>query len=72
MNKIIALTLAEYAKLVGYNGVPTTLEQIQDYLEEIECDLWDYPLAELEYCIREDRSVVLVNTEFGLRLCEIE
>ena len=33
--------------------------------------LWDYPLEEADYCKEEDRKVVLVNTDFGLRLCEI-
>lgn len=69
-----AITLQEYAKIVGYKGeTPTTLEQVQDYLEEHhDCTLWDYPLEEADYCKEEDKNVVLVETDFGLRLCEIE
>lgn len=68
-----AISLKEYARVVGYQGeTPTTLEQIQDYAEEyLDCTLWDYPLEELQYCQEEDREVVLVETDFGLRLCEI-
>ena len=67
------ITLQDYAKIVGYKGsYPTTLEQIQDFAEnELDCTLWDYPLEEEEYCKEEDRKVVLVETDFGLRLCEI-
>ena len=67
------ISLQDYAKIVGYKGsYPTTLEQIQDYVEEHhDCTLWDYPLEEADYCKEEDRKVVLVNTDFGLRLCEI-
>ncbi len=68
-----SITLQDYAKIVGYKGsYPTTLEQIQDFVEnELECTLWDYPLEELEYCKEEDRKVALVETDFGLRLCEV-
>lgn len=68
-----AISLQEYARVVGYQGeTPTTLEQIQEYVEEyLDCTLWDYPLEELQYCQEEDREVVLVETDFGLRLCEI-
>ena len=67
------ISLQDYAKIVGYKGsYPTTLEQIQDFVEnELDCTLWDYPLEEVDYCKEEDRKVVLVNTDFGLRLCEI-
>ena len=66
------ISLQDYAKIVGYKGsYPTTLEQIQDFVEnELDCMLWDYPLEEADYCKEEDRKVVLVETDFGLRLCE--
>ena len=69
-----AIKLQDYAHIVGYKGYfPTTLQQIQDYVEEYqEVTLWDYPLEELDYCKEQDRKVVLVETDFGLRLCEIE
>jgi hypothetical protein len=72
-HKINVITLEEYANIVGYKGdIPKTLEQIQEYAEDnLYWTIWDYPLDELEYCIEEDRSVVLVKTDFGLRLCEI-
>ena len=69
----LPLSLKEYADLVGFDKdiEPTTLEQIQEYVEEVhEVSLWDYPLDELEYCQEEDINVVLVETDFGLRLCE--
>ena len=67
------LSLKEYGDLVGFpkNRNPRTLQEIQDYCEEMqETTLWDYPLEELRYCIEEDRKVVIVETDFGLRLCE--
>ena len=67
------ISLQDYAKKVGYKGkYPTTLQKIQDYVEDYhDCTLWDYPLEELEYCQEEDKNVILVETDFGLRLCEI-
>ena len=72
-NQINVITLEEYANIVGYKGdIPKTLEQIQEYAEDaLDLTIWDYPLDELEYCIEEDRSVVLVKTDLGMRLCEI-
>ena len=72
-NIMKTISLQDYAKIVGYKGsYPTTLEQIQDFVEnELDCMLWDYPLEEADYCKEEDRKVVLVNTDFGLRFCEI-
>jgi len=68
------ITLKEYADLVEFdkNIEPKTLQEIQDYVEEHhEVTLWDYPLDELDYCKEEDRNVILVETDFGLRFCEI-
>jgi hypothetical protein len=72
-HQINVITLEEYANIVGYKGdIPKTLEKIQEYAEDaLDLTIWDYPLDELEYCIEEERSVVLVKTDFGLRLCEI-
>ena len=72
--ELLPISLKEYADLVGFDKdiEPTTLEQIQEYVEEVhDVSLWDYPLDELEYCQEEERNVVLVETDFGLRLCEI-
>ena len=64
-------SLKKYAQKVGYPHYKkeTTLQEMQDYFEG---DLWDYPLEELEYCIEECKKVVIVKTDFGLRLCEID
>ncbi len=72
-HQINVITLEEYANIVGYKGdIPKTLEQIQEYAEDaLDLTIWDYPLDELEYCIQEDRSVVIVKTDLGMRLCEI-
>lgn len=65
------ITLEQYAKVVGSPPFKT-LQEVQDFVEENhECTLWDYPLEEKEYCEEENRNVVLVETDFGLRLCEI-
>jgi hypothetical protein len=68
------VTLKQYADMVGFdkNIEPKTLQEIQNYVEDVhEVTLWDYSLEEADYCIEEDRNVILVQTDFGLRLCEI-
>ena len=72
------ISLQDYAKIVGYKGsYPTTLEQIQDFVEnELDCTLWDYPLEEYKYALNEvhegkAEELVIVETDFGIRVCEI-
>ena len=72
------ISLQDYAKIVGYKGsYPTTLEQIQDFVEnELDCMLWDYPLEEYKYALNEvhegkAEELVIVETDFGIRVCEI-
>ena len=66
------IPIQDYANLIGYKGQNLTLEKIQEFAEdELDWTIWDYPLEEADYCKEEDRKVVLVNTDFGLRLCEI-
>lgn len=70
----LPISLKEYADLVGFDKEiePKTLQEIQDYVEENhDVCLWDYPLGERIYCQEEDKRVVLVETDFGLRYCEI-
>ena len=66
------ISIQDYANLIGYKGQNPTLEKIQEFAEDdLDWTIWDYPLEEADYCKEEDRKVVLVNTDFGLRLCEI-
>lgn len=66
------ISLEQYSEMVGCKENFKTLQEIQDYVEEVhDVTLWDYPLEEENYCKEEDRNVVLVETDFGLRLCEI-
>jgi hypothetical protein len=72
------ISLQEYAKRVGYEETKNLkLEDIQEFAEEIlDVTLWDYPIDELDYVINEvkDGSIeelVYVETEFGIRICEI-
>ena len=66
------ISIQDYANLIGYKGQNLTLEKIQEFAEdELDWTIWDYPLEEADYCKEEDIKVVLVNTDFGLRLCEI-
>lgn len=66
-------TLKQYAKKVGYPhyNKETTLEQIQDYFAGID-SLWDYPLEELEHVIENKIKCIIVKTDIGLRLCQVE
>ena len=72
------ISLQDYAKIVGYKGsYPTTLEQIQEFAEdELDWTIWDYPLEEYKYVLNEvhegkAEELVIVETDFGIRVCEI-
>lgn len=67
-----AISLKEYGRRVGCNEDFKTLQEIQDYVEEYhDCTLWDYPLEELEHCRENCEAIILVETDLGLRICEI-
>lgn len=58
------ISLQEYGRKVGCKENFTTLQEIQDYVEEhSECTLWDYPLEEYQYCQEEGRNVILVESD---------
>jgi len=72
------ISIQEYANLIGYKGENPTLEKIQEFAEnELDLTLWDYPLEELDYVLKEvkdnkENELVLVDTEqYGVRICEI-
>jgi predicted metal-binding protein len=66
------ISLQEYGKRVGCKEHFNTLQEIQDYVEEYhDCTLWDYPLEELEYAKENCEGIILVETEFGVRICEV-
>lgn len=59
-------TLEEYAELLEYPK-NATLKRIQEGE-----DVSDYPLEELQYCIDENKNVVVVQVaENEYRLCEV-
>lgn len=72
------ISLEEYAKRLGIeDNIPTTLQEIQEYMEEhLDWTIWDYPLEEYDYALNEVHNgdkdeLVLVQTDFGVRVCEI-
>ena len=73
------ISLEEYAKRVGFEDFneETTLEDIQEFAEEeLDWSIWDYPIDELEHVLNEVHEgsieeLVYVETEFGLRICEL-
>jgi hypothetical protein len=72
------ISLQEYAKRIGYNETKNlTLEDIQEFSEEIlDRSIWDYPIEELDHVLNEVHDgcadeLVYVETEFGLRICEL-
>lgn len=70
------ISLNEYAKLLKCEGEFKTLQDIQEYVEDWhDCTLWDYPLEELQDILDEieetKKKFVFVNTEIGIRICEI-
>jgi hypothetical protein len=72
------ISLQEYAKRIGYNETKNlTLEDIQEFSEEIlDRSIWDYPIEELDHVLNEVHegcadNLVYVETDFGLRICEV-
>ena len=70
------ISIQEYANLIGYKGENPTLEKIQEFAEnELDLSFWDYPLEELEDILNNveetKKKFVFVDTEFGVRICEI-
>ena len=71
------ISIQQYANLVGYKKDNPTLKNIQDFAEnELDRTLWDYPIEEYDYALNEVHDgekdeLVLVSTEFGVRVCEI-
>jgi hypothetical protein len=66
------LSLKQYGELIGCTFEPNTLEQIQEFAQdELDITLWDYPLAEIDHAKDVCGNVVLVDTDFGLRVCEL-
>lgn len=72
-----AISLSDYAKKVGYDKEPKTLLEIQEFAQnELDWTIWDYPIEEYHYALNEVHGgngdeLVLVQTENGLRYCEI-
>lgn len=68
---IEVLTFEEYCRKLKI-PIKNNLQEVQEYADEhLDVSLWDYPVSEVDYCIREGIKVVLVNTDTGHRLCEI-
>ncbi len=66
------ISLKEYGRRVGCKKEFETLQEIQDYVyEHHDWTLWDYPLEELEHTEENCEATILVETDFGLRICEI-
>ena len=71
------IPIQDYANLIGYKGQNLTLEKIQEFAEdELDWTIWDYPLEEYEYALNEvhegkAEELVIVETDFGIRVCEI-
>jgi len=72
------ISLQEYAKRIGYTETKNlTLEDIQEFSEEIlDRSIWDYPIEELDHVLNEVHegcadNLVYVETDFGLRICEV-
>lgn len=66
------LDVNEYLKLLGYNEKIITLKE----LEEMELDVWNYPLDELDHIVENDLRVILVRfpkdkEKYEYRWCEI-
>ena len=71
------ISIKEYAKIIGFEGDNPTIETIQDYAQEyLDFTIWDYPFEEYDYVLNEvhegnKEELVLVATEFGIRVCEV-
>ena len=71
------ISIQDYANLIGYKGQNPTLEKIQEFAQEyLDFTIWDYPLEEYDYVLNEvhegnKEELVLVDTNFSIRVCEI-
>lgn len=66
------ISLQEYGERVGCKENFKTLQEIQDYVEDNhDCTLWGYPLEELEHTKENCEATILVETDFGIRICEV-
>ena len=66
------ISLQEYGKRIGCKEDYKTLQEIQDRMQdEYDCTLWDYPLEELEHTKENCEATILVETDFGIRICEV-
>ena len=70
------ISIQGYANLIGYKGQNPTLEKIQEFAEDdLDLSLWDYPLEELQDILNDieetKKKFVFVDTDFGVRVCEI-
>jgi hypothetical protein len=72
-----SISIEAYAKKIGYKGDNPTIEEIQEFAENVlDCTLWDYPLEEYDYVLKEVKDncadeLILVETEIGIRVCEL-
>lgn len=70
-----AISIQDYAKLVGYTGENPTLKKIQEFAQdELDWTIWDYPTEEYSYALEAhdncSEELVYVQTEIGVRVCE--
>lgn len=71
------ISIQDYANLIGYKGDDATLEEIQEFAENVlDITLWDYSLEKLQNILDEieetRKKFVFVYTEqYGTRICEI-
>ena len=71
------ISIQDYANIIAYKGQNPTLEKIQEFAQEyLDFTIWDYPLEEYDYVLNEvhegnKEELVLVDTNFGIRVCEI-
>ena len=71
------ISIKDYAKIIGFKDEKPTIETIQKYAQEyLDFTIWDYPLEEYDYVLNEvhegnKEELVLVDTNFGIRVCEI-
>ena len=71
------ISLQEYAKRIGCDFEVETIAQVQQYAQDVlDWVIWDYPIDELGYVLMEVHNgcaneLVYVETEYGLRICEL-
>ena len=72
------LDIADYCEEIGLSRNDYTLNEFEKILQDLNCNLWNYPINEIEYLIKNNnKKIVLVRFPeiyggYEYRWCELD